>query len=76
MKNTGTCPKCKSKDIIRVFEDSRPYGAGDNIQIGLWIIDTIQITRYICGKCGFVEEWIDLPADIKQLKDKFGPTGN
>jgi Zn ribbon nucleic-acid-binding protein len=81
MKETGTCPKCKSQDIIRVLEKTRPYNAGDNIQTG-WSIGGLrwfnitQVTRYICSKCGFVEEWIDSPEDIEKLKEKFGSTGN
>ena len=74
MKETGTCPKCKSQDIIRVLENARPYNAGDNIQTG-WFSVT-KITRYICSKCGFMEEWIDSPVDIEKLKEKFGSTGN
>ena len=31
MKNTGKCPKCGSANIIRVPDNTRRYGSGNNI---------------------------------------------
>ena len=33
---------------------------------------TVKVTRYLCGSCGFSEEWIDAPEDLQQLKEKYG----
>ena len=27
------------------------------------------VSRYVCGACGFSEEWIDAPEDIAKLKE-------
>ena len=73
MKNTGTCPKCGSKEILTI-----PGGDGslhhDNvIRVGLTIISTAEIYRYVCCDCGYSEEWVD-PRDIPKLKKKYGGT--
>jgi hypothetical protein len=28
--------------------------------------------RYVCGSCGFSEEWIDTPDDIAKVRKKYG----
>lgn len=30
----------------------------------------VYVTRYICGNCGFTEEWIDKKKDIQDIKEK------
>lgn len=71
MKFTGICPKCGNSDIIRIEGQSRAYGAGNNIPVGLTIFSAIKVHRYLCTGCGFSEEWIDLE-DIPTLEEHFG----
>ncbi|MBQ6896551.1 MAG: hypothetical protein IJN69_05015 [Oscillospiraceae bacterium] len=66
MKNTKTCPKCGSNDIIRFDGSSGDYG--NNILTGLTALSCIPVNRYICCSCGFTEEWIDKEA-IDELKN-------
>ena len=70
MKNTHICPKCSSTDIMRIKGQSRAYGAGNNIQVGMTIFSAVLVHRYLCCNCGFSEEWID-KEDIKELKKKY-----
>jgi len=75
MKNTGKCPKCESKDLIKVPGSvGNAYGRGDNtIASGGWLGGSIvYVTRYVCMDCGFTEEWIEKPGDRQKLKEKFG----
>jgi len=72
MKQTNVCPKCNSHGIIRIPGIAGAYGSGNNIPIGKTIFSAIKVTRYLCGHCGFSEEWIDDPGDLEKLKDKFG----
>lgn len=40
------------------------YGSGNNIPVGMTIFTYVPVDRYICGHCGYSEEWIrkdDLP---------------
>ncbi len=66
MKNRGVCRKCKSHDIIRI--DAKLEG-GTVIYLGL--VETVALTRYICGNCGFTEEWVEEQEEIDRLKRRF-----
>ncbi|HYV90846.1 MAG TPA: hypothetical protein VE978_03650 [Chitinophagales bacterium] len=70
MKNSQTCPKCSSKDILRIPGYVGPYGSGNNINIGFFRAP-VKISRYVCTSCGFSEEWIDNYQDIEKLKRKY-----
>lgn len=59
MKNTKVCPKCQSTVIARIDGYAGAYGAGNNIMTGKSIFSAVNVNRYICGNCGFTEEWID-----------------
>jgi transposase-like protein len=69
MKKSKICPKCNSQEIIRIPGQVRGYGSGNNIITGMTIFSAVKVTRYLCADCGFSEEWIDDPKDIKKLKD-------
>jgi len=72
MKNTHTCPKCNSQEIMRIEGRSGGYGGGNDIPAGSNSFRTVKVTRYLCGSCGFSEEWIDAPEDLHKLKEKYG----
>lgn len=58
MKNQHICPKCGSNDIFIIDGHAGAYGAGNNIENGLTVFSYIPVDRYVCGNCGFSEEWI------------------
>ena len=68
VKNSGLCPKCGSADLIRLPGRGGP-GSGNIIMTGL---HAIPITRYVCFRCGFSEEWIESRADLQRLRDAHG----
>ena len=70
MKITKICPKCNSKDIIRIEGSVKVYWAGNNIPMGVTILSYVKVPRYVCCGCGYAEEWIDME-DIPRLKKKF-----
>jgi ribosomal protein S27AE len=71
MKQTGICPKCQGRDIIRIEGSVKGYGAGNNIPVGITIFSYVKVPRYVCGTCGYSEEWID-KKDIHKIREKFG----
>lgn len=71
MKNRHSCPKCQSEDILRVPGEVLAFGAGNNIRLGRLVTNAAPVSRYLCASCGFVEEWIEDPADLAKLKAKF-----
>lgn len=70
MKQSNICPKCQSTDIIHVPGKAGAYGVGNNIQLGWTNFSAVLVHRYVCGRCGYSEEWID-KEDLPALKEKF-----
>lgn len=70
MKQSGICTKCQGTDIIRVEGSAKGYGAGNNIPIGMTIFSYVKVPRYVCGTCGYVEEWLD-EKDITKIREEF-----
>ncbi len=71
MKNTGVCPKCGGREILRVKGKAGAYGSGNNIPVGWTNFSAVLVHRYVCCGCGYSEEWIDRK-DIMALKAKYG----
>ena len=70
MKNTNKCPKCVSSDIIKIPRYAGASGTGNNIMVGMTIKSAVPVDRYLCGDCGYSEEWIDTEY-IEKIKKKF-----
>lgn len=71
MKNTGRCPKCDSRTIVRVPGQTGAVGIGNSISIGLVMPTLVDVSRYVCSECGYVEEWIVDIEDIHKVVKKF-----
>ena len=71
MKNSRKCPKCGSGDILFV-KGVISHGVGANYAnfIPTGFFRSVAVHRYVCGACGFTEEWIDRE-DLEQLKKKY-----
>ena len=75
MKQNQTCPKCQSVDIIHIPGKSQKagYDAGENIRTGRTNFGGLAlIDIYVCGNCGYIEDWVASPADLDKIKKKFG----
>lgn len=70
MKTSKRCPKCAGTDLVRIPGKVGAYGTGNNILTGVSIFSSVPVHRYVCCRCGFTEEWIDLE-DIPKLKAKY-----
>ena len=73
MRNSKTCPKCNAADIVRI-PMSRRTGGYNWIFTGTFswgARSVVGITRYLCGSCGYTEEWIDSAADIARVKERY-----
>jgi ribosomal protein S27AE len=67
MKNTKVCPKCKSNKIIRA---QHHWNQDNTLPVG--IFSWVRVARYICGQCGFIENWIDSENDLNAVREKYG----
>lgn len=68
MKYTKQCPKCNSYEIYYAKGNTGSYGSGSNILLGVTIFSGVDVDRYICGNCGYVEHFVRTP-DLMQLKN-------
>lgn len=72
MKNTHHCPKCGSGDVIRVPDNAHRYLANSIcITRHAWI-RRIPVDRYVCGSCGYVENWVGTKAGLDEIRHAFG----
>ena len=65
MKNTKTCPKCGSSDVVEVIGGSRYYN-----MIPAGLMTTARVDRWVCCSCGYAEEWID-PEKLQKLRENW-----
>ncbi len=67
MKYAKQCPKCGSKDIIVFMNDGFPVDSDHGIMVGMTIMSTIPLHRYVCCNCGYTEQWVKR-CHIEKLK--------
>ena len=73
MKNTGRCPKCGGTHIIRVPDNTRRYGSGNNIYTStVTLFGKIPVIRYVCYDCGYVENWVENHEERQAILRAFG----
>jgi predicted nucleic-acid-binding Zn-ribbon protein len=65
MKSAGVCPKCSSKQIIKIPSE---FGTYNMIKIDL--LKFANLTRYICADCGYIEQYISDDSSLSKLRQK------
>ena len=71
MKHSGTCPKCDSKDVVLIPGKHKSHSGGNTISMGVSAWFDVRVSRYLCMKCGYSEEWVDNYSDRQRLKKKY-----
>jgi hypothetical protein len=71
MKTTGKCAKCGSAGILKIPGQIGAFGSGNNIPVGRTIFSSVKVTRYVCGDCGYSEEWVESASDLQKLRAKY-----
>ena len=69
MKISGKCVKCDSVELVRT-PDFVPFARHAN-QIPLSFTNYVLFTRWMCSNCGYVESWIESPADLHKLRELY-----
>jgi predicted RNA-binding Zn-ribbon protein involved in translation (DUF1610 family) len=70
VKDSGACAKCGSPDVVRVPDEAGAYGAAQTVRAGN-LFQRVQVSRYVCATCGFVEQWIDDADDLRRIADRY-----
>jgi predicted nucleic-acid-binding Zn-ribbon protein len=72
MKNTGKCTKCGGEQILRIPNKYAGSCAGNIINLSnRFFPSNVPVTRYLCPKCGFSEDWVEEPSDLEDLRKKY-----
>lgn len=75
MRNTHACPKCGSREILRIPDNPGRYASGNNIYTTrATLLGKIPVIRYVCGGCGYVENWVEEAGQLDALRRAFPPT--
>ena len=73
MKQTLCCPKCGSREIVRVPDHPGRHASGNNIETTTWtLLGKIPVIRYVCCGCGYVENWGESPEELAEIRRAFG----
>lgn len=73
MKQSGVCPKCGARRVVRVPDVSRRYSSGNNIYTStVTLVGKIPVIRYVCCGCGYVENWVEHTAELAEIERRFG----
>jgi hypothetical protein len=72
MKNSNKGPKCHSREIVKIPSGGGVPGLGNNVSAGFGDLNGISVARYLCGSCGYIEQWIDAAEDLDKIKDYYG----
>lgn len=72
MKNTHVCPKCGSRDVVRVPDHPGRYASGSNIYTSKYtLMGKIPVIRYVCCGCGYAEHWVESPMELFQIHQAY-----
>lgn len=73
MKQTLCCPKCGSREIFRVPDHPSRHASGNNIDTTTWtLLGKIPVIRYVCCGCGYVENWVEFPEELAEIRRVLG----
>lgn len=73
MRNTESCPKCHSKNIVRMSDNPGRHASGNNIYTTTMpLIEKIPVIRYVCYDCGYVGNWVKNRHELNKIKETFG----
>ena len=72
MKNTKSCPKCGSTDIVRIPDNPNRHASGNNIYTSTYtLFGKIPVIRYVCCSCGYAENWVENEEELEEIRKTF-----
>ena len=71
MKDSKRCPKCDSRDIVRLPMHSNVINSGKGMFGTLSSENMIIPSGYLCCQCGLVESYVEFSEDRQKVKDRY-----
>lgn len=73
MKQTGQCPKCGARRVVRVPDRPGRCASGNNIYLsGFENFGKVPVIRYVCCGCGYTENRVESPDSLQRIGAKWG----
>jgi len=63
------CTKCSSPELLPI---PPVPGEEPRIVIGERGMRAVAVRKYVCGQCGFIEEWVEHTTDLAELRKEYG----
>ena len=74
MKYSAHCPKCSSVDLIMI--EGNGMNQNQIVSLTKWGTSSAIIDRYICGSCGYTEEYVKMTDKFEKWVAKNRRKGN
>ncbi len=72
MMHTRQCPKCGSREIVRVPDRPLRHASGNNIYTAHFEnFGKVPVIRYLCCGCGYVENWVESQSGRDAVRQAF-----
>jgi ribosomal protein S27AE len=69
VKQKNKCAKCSSPELL--FIPSMP-GEEPRIAVGERGMQMVAVSKFVCGNCGYIEEWVRDAQDLEKLRKEYG----
>ena len=71
MKDSRSCPKCESADVVRIPGEARSMSGAAGNYVAASVFSHVLVSRFLCCECGYSEEWVESPEDRERLKERY-----
>lgn len=72
MLRTHTCPKCGSKNVLRIPDNPLRYASSNSIYTStVTLLGKVPVIRHVCADCGYVENWVEKSSQLENLRRAF-----
>lgn len=68
MNNESKCIKCGSEELLLI---PTLVGEEPHIVVGEVGMHMVPITRMVCARCGYIEQWITNSEDLEKLRQEY-----
>jgi ribosomal protein S27AE len=69
MKQDNKCTKCGSTELLAI---PGVPGEEPHIAVGHPVMHSVKVTRYVCGRCGYIEQWVESDGELAKLREEYG----
>ena len=68
MRRKNQCAKCASSNLLRI---PPVPGEEPHIAIGRRGMHPLTISKFVCGDCGYIEQWVSSDDDLAKLRSEY-----